>query len=481
MCCCNSSFCVCKKIIIPVIVILCLLGLSVFLKTHILDVAPHQKSTQDKFLDIQEVTSGSGIKAWLVEDHSLPIISMNYAFRGSGAKNDPYEKQGLARLASNTMDEGAADLESQTFQKMLQDNSISLSFSAGRDHFSGSLKTLSQNKDMAFDLLNKALTEPRFDDEPLSRMREANKSRIRSSLSNPNWIAARLQNDRLFEGHEYAMNSGGTLSSLEKITAEDLHKFHEGLGRNRLIIGVAGDITAKELKQRLDDIFAELPVIEREDPRKIKLSNEGKAYLFRQNIPQTIIKIAQPGVNRQDEDFYSAYLMNFILGASGFGSRLMEEIRENRGLTYGIYSYFSQFEEADILNVSTSTANENVEEMVSLISEEWQKMRETPVSEKELEQAKSYIIGSLPLSLTSTDSISGILLSLQLDDLPVDYLDTRADKINAVSASDIAAVCKRLLDIEKMTLIMVGDPPDIASLTIGNHAVSEVTELPNVE
>ncbi len=460
-----------------VIIVLVMLGIISFIRMPV----EQQKTTQDKFLNIEKVTSDSGISAWLVEDHSLPIIAMNYAFRGSGSKNDPSDKQGLAQLASNTMDEGAGEIDSQTFQKTLQDHSISLSFSAGRDHYSGSLKTLAQSKDTAFNLLHGALTEPRFDEEPLNRMCKANQSRIRSSISNPNWLAARLQNDRLFEGHAYAMNSGGTLSSLESITADDLRNFHKGLGKNQLVIGVAGDITAEELKQRLDEVFGDMPDVEHKDPEKRSLQNAGNTYLYKQNIPQTIIKLAQPGISRQDEDFYSAYLMNFILGSSGFGSRLMEEVREKRGLTYGVHSYFRQYDEADTLGVSTSTANENVQETLSIIRDEWNKLRLEPVSEKELKEAKAYVIGSMPLSLTSTNSISSILLSLQLDRLPIDYLDTRAKKIDAVSVDDIKAISKRLLDTQKITAIMVGNPPSLTATAIGDHKVNEIAKLPNVE
>lgn len=434
----------------------------------------HPAVAADKFLDIQKVTSAKGISAWLVEDHSVPVIAMQYSFRNAGAKNDPPKKQGLARLASNTMDEGAGDLTSQEFQKRLQDLSITLRFNASRDHFGGTLKTLTRNKDEAFKLLTLALTQPRFDKEAVDRMRASNQSRIKSSMANPRWIAARLQNDRIFEGHPYALNSGGTLSSLEAITPDDLHEFHRTLGKNQLVIGISGDITAEELKPLLDHVFADLPDVTQSSPDKGSLSNIGKTYIYEMDIPQTVIEIAQEGVSRSDDDYYSAQVMNFILGESGFGSRLMEEIREKRGLTYGIYSYFREYEEIDTLQVSTSTMNEKVSEMLSLIRAEWDKMKNAPVTETELEDAQSYLIGSMPLSLTSTDAIASIILSLQLDDLPIDYLDHHAERIKAVSASDLQTTAKRILDKKSFTTILVGKPLEIEN-------AEKLTTLPNVE
>ncbi len=453
-----------KNYIKFLLIIFCLLPFSTFAK----------ELQKPKFLDIQVVKDEkSNITAWLVEDHSIPVIAMSFSFRGAGAKNDPIDKQGLARLTSNTMDEGAGDLTSQEFQKTLRDMSISLSFSASRDNFSGALKTLSQNKEKAFELLKLALTKPRFDEEPVGRMRDSNKSRIKSSLSNPRWIAARIQNDRLFEGHPYAMNSGGTLSSLDKITSDDLRKFHKTLGKNQLVIGVAGDINAKELKKIINYIFSDLPDVKIKETKKYPLQNAGKTYIYKRDIPQSIIAMAQKGISRDSKDYYAATLMNFILGESGFGSRLMEEIREKRGLTYGIYSYFRRYDEADTLNVSTSTVNKNVKEMISLIYKEWDKMKSEPVSKEEINDAKSYIIGSLPLSLTSTDSIAGILLSLQLEHLPVDYLDMRAEKINSVTIDDILSVSKRILDKDSITTVIVGAPKGIKAEVI--------TDIPNVE
>lgn len=432
------------------------------------------RDVQNKFLDIQEVKSEGGLTAWLVEDTSVPVISIKFAFRHTGAKNDPVEKQGLARLASNTMDEGAGDLDSQAFQKALEDNSITLRFGVSRDHFTGQLKTLTRHKEKAFDLLTLALSKPRFDEEAVNRMRESNKSRIRSSVSNPKWISARLQNDRIFEGHPYALNSGGTLFSLDAITTEDLHNFHKQLSKNHLIISVAGDIDAETLKNTLDYLFGHLPDVRDHEPVTTELQNAGKTYVYNKDIPQTVIAISQGGVDRSSPDYYAAKVMNFILGESGFGSRLMEEIREKRGLTYGIYSYFRDYAETDVLHVSTSTRNESVSEMLRLIEGEWVKMRHDLVGADELKDAKSYITGSLPLQLTSTDSIASTMLSLQLDELPIDYLDQRNAKINAVSAEDVQRTAKRVLNANDFTTILVGQPEGVSDAI-------PITALPNVE
>ncbi|MGH1375393.1 MAG: M16 family metallopeptidase [Alphaproteobacteria bacterium] len=431
-----------------------------------------------KFLDIQTVQSDSGVTAWLVEDHSIPVIAMQVAFRGAGSKTDPQDKQGRARLASNTMDEGAGDMDAQSFQKALRDHSITLAFQASRDHYSAQLKTLTHHKDEALSLLKLALTEPRFDDDAVERMRASNLSRIRTSLSNPRWMAARIQNDRIFAGHPYAHNSGGTLSTLAQITQHDLRAFHKTLGKNQVIIGVSGDITPEELKVALDDVFGGMPDAPETKEKRFTIQNSGQTYLYEQDIPQTVIEIAQEGIDRNDPDYYAAVIMNFILGESGFGSRLMEEIREKRGLTYGIYSYFRSYREADVLHVSTSTVNKSVPEMLNLIREQWDTMKNTPVTDKELQEAQSYLQGSLPLSLTSTDSIASVITSLQLDNLPMDYLDVRNQKIQAVTIEDIQNVSKRLLHSEKLTIVLVGSPPE------GDAQINDVKiikSLPNAE
>jgi len=436
----------------------------------------HAQAEEKKFLPIQDVTTPSGLSVWLVEDHSLPIVAVQYIFLESGSANDPDGKQGLARMLSNTMDEGAGDMDSQTFQKVLSDKSISLTFNASRDGFGGNLKTLTRNEEAAFALLGKAIQDPRFDAEAVNRMRDANLVRIKSAMSQPDWMAARLINDRAFEGHPYAKNSGGTLTSLAGITPDDLRSFKKSyLTKDRLLVTVTGDITPDQVKKLLDKTFASLPDhAPQTGVKDTSVENTDKVYLYEQPIPQTMVEILMPAFGREDKDYYALQVLNYIFGGAGFGSRLMDEIREKRGLTYGIYSSVDDYQHLDAISISTSTKNESAAEVLDLIKSTMLKLQKESVGAKELADAKSYITGSMPLSLSSTDQIAGIVMSIRVDKLPIDYLDHFAEKINAVTPADIQRVAQRVLKPETMVTVLVGKPEHVTN-------VQRIEKLPNVE
>lgn len=433
-------------------------------------------SARAGILNIQEVVTPKGLKVWLVEDHTVPVISLKFAFKHSGAVNDPADKQGLARLLSNTLDEGAGDLDSKAFQGQLNDLSISLIFSSTRDDFGGGLKTLSKNRDAAFNLLKLALTSPRFDQEAIERMREANLSRIRSDMTDPEWMVARIMNDELFKQHPYAMNSGGTLTSLEKITATDLRKkVKEQLTRDRLLISIAGDIRQEDVSAIIDGIFGDLPETAAAlDVAPAPFPAGQTSVLFKKDIPQSVIQIALPGIAQHDPDYFAAEIMNYTLGGAGFGSRLTEVVREQRGLTYGIYSGLTEMDFAQTLNIGSSTKNTSVNELIDLTKAELLKMTNQPITADELNSAKTYLIGSVPLDLTSTDSITSYMLGFQASNLPKNYLDIREAGLKAVTATDVQRVAKRLFNPEQMLTIIVGNPDNFT-------ASKTVTQLPNVE
>lgn len=436
---------------------------------------PDISEPEGDILEIQRVVTKENIEIWLVEDASHPIIAMNFTFKGAGAINEMQDTQGTARLLSNTMDEGAGDYSSQEFQKTLSDNSISLRFSSGRDNFGGSLKTLSRHQDKAFELLKLAVNKPRFDPEPVERMRKSNMARIQSDKGDPDWIAARLVNDVIYQGNPYALNSGGTLSTLAKVTPDDLRAFHDRfLTKDRLVISVVGDIDAKKAAAEVDKIFGALP--NKKEVNKftdIDLKNQGKIFIYKKNIPQSLITVTLPSIKQDDADYYAFKVMNVIFGGGGFGSRLMEEVREKRGLTYGIYSDDFYQKYASGFKISTSTKNESAKETLDIITAEMKKMVEN-VSDDEIEKAKSYIVGSLPLALTSTDKIANIVQNLQTDEKDIHYLDQFTDNINAVTAEDIKRITARILKPEIMSVVIVGQPDNIENFEI-------LDNLPNVE
>lgn len=446
------------------------------------------ESENKPFIAIQELTTKSGIDVWFVEDTTVPVLSIKFFFEHVGAAYESAEKQGLARLVSNTLDEGAGEYDAKAFQKALTDHSISLSFSSSRDHFSGKLKTLTRYQDKAFSLLKLALSEPRFDEDAVERMRAANIARIRASLSKPNWINARLFNDVLYGDHPYAQNSGGTLTTLSALTPDDLRSYvEENLTRDRLKVAVTGDIAAEELLKAIDSIFEDLPKTRDSDRQKVSAFNwpeEGHSALFTMPLlPQSSIMLAFPSLRMDDEHYYAMKLLSTVLGGSGFGSRLMEEIREKHGLTYGIYSYLSENVAASMLQINASSQNETVTELLNRTMGELKRLQDEPLSLEELNSHRNYVIGSMPLSLTSTDKISSIIQFLQMNDLPSDYLDTRTASLNAVTPETIQQLAKNHFKPENAVVIVTGgiEAEVLNSELDALRSFTPKTTLPNVE
>ena len=415
--------------------------------------------TPARAVEVQRVVSPMGIEAWLVENDSVPVISLEFAFRG-GVELDPDGKEGQANLVSILLDEGAGDLDSATFQTRLSNAAISLSFDAAVDGFYGSLKTVTANADEAFELLELALTEPRFDADAVERMRAAVLADIRRRVSNPGWLGRRAFYEMAFGGHPYGRPSRGTAQTVTGLTAEDLRGFvAERFNRANLLVGVSGDVTAEELGPLLDRIFGDLPEGRPSpSPADVAPAALGERLLVRRDGPQSSMMLSQPGISRTDPDFYTAYVVNHILGGGGFTSRLTDEVRERRGLTYGISSFLVNFDHADLLMVSSSLSNANVSPALELIREEWRRLARDGVTAEELDEAKTFLTGSFPLRFTSTDRIASILLGMQIEDLGIDFLDRRNAEVEAVTLANANRVAARLYDVDALTVVVVGAP-----------------------
>jgi len=413
-------------------------------------------------LPITIVTSPGGITAWLVEDRMVPVVSLQFAFRG-GSALDPADKVGLANLAASTLDEGAGDLPAMAFHGALEDQSIYLSFSARRDDFHGGVKTLHDNAGEAWRLLTLALTQPRFDNEEVSRVKEQLISDIQHHYADPSWVAQRTLNKMIYAGHPYQQPTSGFEETVALLTSDDLRTWvKERMARDNLIVGVCGDISAADLASLLDQIFGALPAKSKPfELPKVTLAATGENFTVMRSIPQTRVVMAQSGISRSDSDWFAAMVMNYVLGGGGFNSRLMMEVREKRGLTYGVSSQLSHHKYSNILSVGAATSNENAAEAIRIIKSEWQTMANDGISAEELKNAQTYLTGSLPLALTSTDKIADFILHLQTEHLGIDYPARRLEKLNAVTRADVAQVAKRLLNPEALTLVAVGQPQNL--------------------
>lgn len=406
---------------------------------------------------VEKVVSPGGIEAWLVQDHSNPIISLSLSMEGGASVET---KPGLASMVAGLLDEGAGPYDSQTFQGKLDDLAISLSFQAGRDRFDGDLKTLSERRDEAFDLLRLSLTQPRFDKEPVERVRKQMLTILAREAQNPDSIAARTWSRLAFAGHPYGKSPHGEPDTVKSITVADLKSHAKAwLSRQGMLLAVVGDITPEQLAPLLDRTFGALPAGHPvANVPDVQVSAEGKVVVVDRDIPQSVAVFAAPGIKRDDPDWYAAYVMNYVLGGGGFSSRLTEEVREKRGLAYSVYSYLTPLRHAGVISGGVATQNARAAQSVGLIKDEFARMARDGISDKELADAKTYLTGSFALQLDSTGAIADLLIAVQRDTLGIDYLDKRNGFIEAVTREQVQAAATRLLDPARLTFVVVGKP-----------------------
>lgn len=406
-------------------------------------------------VDIQEVRSDGGITAWLVEDYTVPLIAIRFNFEG-GTAQDPAGKEGLANLMSGLFDEGAGELDSDAFQLALDDAGAEMRFNAGSDGMAGSMRMLAEKRDEALGLLRLAINEPRFDQAPLDRIRAQIVAGIVAKARDPEQMAGIAFAKALYGDHPYARRAEGTQETLATVTAADLHAAHKRLfARDNLKIGVVGAIDAATLRGVLDRLFGSLPAkAELADIPDIAPKLD-QVVRVDYPLPQTTIHLAYPGIKRDDPEFFAAYLMNYTLGGSTFTSRLFSEVREKRGLAYGIDSSLSNLRHAESLAIGTGTASARAAETLGVIRDVVKRLAEEGPTEAELEAAKRYLVGSYAINnLDSSSAIAQTLVQLQVEDLGIDYIERRAGLIEAVTREQAAAAARRLLTAEPAVLLL---------------------------
>lgn len=408
-------------------------------------------------IDIEEITSDGGITAWFVEEHSIPIVSIDILFRGGGSI-DAADKQGATNLMMGLLEEGAGDMDATQFQEAAETLAVRFSFNAGRDSVSIGATVLRENLDASMELLGLAINEPNFDDIAFARVKGQVESILRSDTTNPRSISG----DRLFAdafaGHPYGRTLEGTPETVAALTQQDMRDAHAAaLVKSRVSIGVVGDITPEELSPLIDALLGALPQIGPELPAMTDTIAAAGTTVIDFPSPQSTAIMAHTSILRDDPDYIAAYVMNHILG-TGFISRLNQEVREKRGLTYGVSSFLVPFQSAALHMASVSAENDKIAGAVEVIRTEWAKMATDGVTAEELDAAQKYLTGSYPLRFDSNGAIASALAGLQFGNLPIDYINTRNDQVNAITVEDINRVAARLLKPESLQVIIVGQP-----------------------
>jgi len=414
-------------------------------------------------MKIETVKSPGGIEAWLVSDKSVPLVALRFAFEG-GSSQDPAGKDGLANFLSAMLDEGAGDLTSSAYQERLEEIAMRMSFEDGKDWFYGNVEMLTANRDKSIEMLKLALTRPRFDEDAVDRIRKQLQASLVYAARDPEKVASREWLSTAFAGHPYARHANGTAETLNTITGADLEGFRKRtLAKSNLRVVAVGDIDAPTLAKLLDDVFGALPAKADLVPvPKYTLPEKGQQRIINMPVPQSVAVFGAGGIARKDPDFIPAFVLNHIIGGGGFASKLMEEVREKRGLAYSVYSYIQPYQHAAVFSGSVATKNESIAESMSVIRAELQRMATVGPSETDLENAKKYLIGSYPLRFDTNSKIASQLLGIYQEDLGIEYVKKRNAIVEAVTLDDLRRVAKRLLKPDALLVTIVGQPMNMA-------------------
>lgn len=414
--------------------------------------------------EVQEVASAQGVSAWLIDSADVPIITLAITFKHAGFASDPAAQMGRAVMASRLLDEGAGTRDGEAFQRALEEHAIRLDAKVEEDSFTIQLQTLREHRAVAFALLADALMRPRDDSDALARIQADMLSDVAQLEQHPGYQAAMAWRHLAFGAHPYGQRERGTPETLRAITAKDIKQYRaQYWTRDNMLISVAGDIRAEELRDLLDRYFADVPKAKAAvaAPAEVTLPTQGASAHITRTIPQTVVMFGLQGVKRDDPDFFTAFVLNYVLAGGGMQSRLMQDLRQEKGLVYSVSAGLEPLMHGAVWRGQLATRNEAASEAIAALRTVLARVQAQGVSTDELTQAKQYLTGSFVLSLDSSETLVYYLTLMQLNQLGRDYLRTRNQYIEAVSEADMRRVTQRLIHPEALLLAIVG--PDDAS------------------
>lgn len=393
---------------------------------------------------VQKIKVGK-ISAYLLEEHSNPIVSISFMFKNAGTAYEPEYQQGLANILADMLLQGTKNYSNEKFKDISEEYGIKIGYNAEKDVFGGSLSYPKTNEKTAIDLFKETLYAPDFGEKYLELSKMQLLKALQMSNEHPEMVLSNKFAEFMFGGHPYSRPGIGRAKDIEALMADDLRQYMQThFAQNSLIVGIAGDISAEETKNLLGNLFGNLPqVSDTKTLKPLDVVTSGDSQHIERNMPQTIVSFAAKGTYRDGVDFYPLYLANYIFGEAGLNSRLNKVIREKEGLTYGIYTGLSISDASALIVGSYSTSTENFAKAQNLLFEQWRKMAAEGVSEKELQQAKDALLASYNLRFASIGNIADMLVIMQKYQLGVDFLDKRNDYIRGVNLREVNAAAKK--------------------------------------
>lgn len=428
--------------------------------------AQQQSAAVRHGVPVRAITSPGGIEAWLVSDSTVPMIVLRAYWRG-GSAIEPERAIGVTGVMTDMLTEGAGGMDANAYKERLEDLNMSVGFSAGWDGVGMSMVTLSANRDAATEMARLALHEPRFDAGPLDRIKSQMLIGIRTRETNPSYLANLAMDRALYAGHPYARRT-----SRESVTAINRAALVERraalFNRATLQITIVGDIDDAAAGAMIDSIFGALPQGARPpEPVDVTLASATPLIVRELPQPQSLVLFTGPGIQDEDPDWIPLAVANYILGGGGFSSRLMSEVREQRGLVYGIGTGPSVREHSALIRGSAQTENANVREAIEVTRAEMARLYSEGATQTEVNDAITYLTGSFALDLDSNSKIASIVHGYQTANRPIDYINRRNDLIRAVTLEDVNRVIRRLFNPDAFTFVVVGQPEGL------EHAASQ--------
>jgi len=417
-------------------------------------VMPYTASALTK---AKQFTLDNGLKIIYMGLHNLPIVKVNLSLRGGSIWELP-EKAGVTSITMDMLDQGTANRSALQIAKKLDFVGASLSTSAGRDFSSISLSVLAHDFDLGMDILSDVVLHPSFPEKELERVKKETLSAIEKKKEDPHSVANEEFDKIIYGSSNYGRPLEGYTETVKLITRGDVLRFYKKAFRPSLAtIVVVGDVEEGVLRKKLGKLFGSW-----KKSKLVKLQKPAshiytpRDVAIEKDLTQTTIMLGHPGMTRDNPDYYANYVMNYIMGGGGFSSRMMKNVRDNYGLVYTVYSYFMARYYDGAFSVFAQTKNKTKKQALNLIKEEIARMQESPVKKSELEDAKSYIIGSFPLKLDTTDKIASYLAYINQYHLGLDYFKTFPEKIKQVTMQDVERAARKYLHPNSLSTVLVG-------------------------